>query len=390
MGIASLGALANGLTRGMVQGEQLVDMRDQRADRQERRQRQRTLDERNDVVWGRQQDQFAREDQERATLEEANQAGAEVLKRYESEWKKQQPGPTLDGSPVAVNPFRPTPMQILEAGSARTNTLLKKKGPTEAWLNSWTNDERMRTQLRTQAGQKVKAALAAGADPTEPLSEFFGTISDGYQVRGVKRTNGADGKPTLVLDRVNAYTGEPADPMVIPADRLIDMLAANPADVAKHSLNMTLKAYEAMLQRGTNEQKHKLSLEEIEARGGQERTTAREKERLERNRPYNLGEGGERFVDELQPDGTLKPKRIAANPKDPSGSRVTTASQLNAMVINNYGVLDVGTGKQTGSAKTQALAAAAERLLTDNPGLGANEAIAQAAKDMGLQLVPKK
>lgn len=389
MGIAGLGALAGGFNRTLMQGEQLLEMRDARADRQERRARQKTLDERADVQWGRQQKQLDRADDEQAALDEANAAGVEVLKRYEAEWKKQQPGPTLDGSPVAVNPFKPTPMQILEAGSARTNKLLERKGPTQAWMDSFTRDEQMRNQVRVSAAQRVREAIGMGGDLTEPLQAFFATKADAGKVSRAGVSRGPDGKPVVSIQ----VDGQP-QPMVVPAEQFLmemDRAVANPADLIKHNLNLALKTYEAMLQRGTNQQKHGLTLEEIAARGDEERKTVKVREAEERKRPYTLGEGQERLVDVPQTDGSLKPTRIAANPKDGAGAKATTAKQLNDMVIANYGVLDVGTGRQTGSAKTQALAAAAERLLADNEGrIGPNEAIIQAAKDLGLQLVPKK
>lgn len=270
MNLAGLGALAGGLNAGLVQGQNRLDTL---AERDRVATRQKRLDDRQDQQW-------AREDEDRATLEAANAAGQSVMKKYADEWKKQQPGPTLDGSPVAVNQFNPTPAMMLEAGRARTDKLLELKGPSEAWMKSWVNDEAMRTNVRAQAGQRVKAAMLSGADLTEPLGEFFGTINDGYTVTGVKPIRGVDGKTTLQVQRVNRYSGQEVDPMMIPAETLqsdIDRLSVGGADLAKHSLAMNLEAFKqagrlkeigarADAEQGTAKAKHVLTLEEIDAR----------------------------------------------------------------------------------------------------------------------------
>lgn len=276
MNLAGLGAFAGGLNDGLVRGQNRLDTL---AERDRIAARQKRVDDRQDQEW-------AREDEQRATLEAANAAGREVMQRYADEWKKQQPGPTLDGSPVPVNPFQPTPSMMLEAGRARTDKLLELKGPTETWMKSWANDEAMRTNVRAQAGQRVKAAMLSGADLTEPLGEFFGTINDGYTVTGVKPIRGVDGKTTLQVQRVNRYSGQEVDPMMIPADTLqsdIDRLSVGGVDLAKHSLAMNLEAFKqagrlkeinarAEADRGTAKDKHALTLEEIAARN----TSARE------------------------------------------------------------------------------------------------------------------
>lgn len=262
MGIAGLGAFAGGLNEGLVRGQNRLDTL---AERDRVAARQKRVDDRQDEQW-------AREDEDRRSIETANAAGAEVMKKYQQEWQRQQPGPTLDGSPVPVNPFKPTPAMMLEAGRARTDKLLELKGPNELWAKSWANDEAMRTQVRAQAGQRVKAALVGGQDPTEAVTEFFGTINDGYSVTAVKRMPTVDGQAMLQVQRVNRYTGEPADPLMIPAAQLardIDMLSANPVDAAKHNMAINLEAFK---QAGT--------LKEIEARGNKDVTVAKEKHGL--------------------------------------------------------------------------------------------------------------
>ena len=393
MNLAGLGALAGGLNDGLVRGQNRLDTL---AERDRVAARQKRLDDHQDKQW-------AREDADLAAMDQANAAGREVMQRYADEWKKQQPGPTLDGSPVPVNPFQPTPNMMLEAGRARTDKLLELKGPTEAWAQLWAKDETMRSSLRAQAGQRVKAAMVGGQDPTQALTEFFGTINDGYAVTGVKRLLSIDGKPTLQVQRVNRYSGQPVDALMIPAEQLvrdIDTLSANPVDLAKHSLQMNLEAFKQVGEvnkervkgdedRKTEGVKNTNKLGQIVAEGDQHVRQEGAKSRYDATKPYTLGDGQERWVDQAQPDGTIKPVKIAGNRKDTPAARATTAKQINDMVIGNFGVLDVGTGRQVGSSTTQALSAAAERLMNDNPGLGANEAIAEAAKDMGLNLVRK-
>lgn len=228
MSIAGLGAVAGGFAEGIERGQRI---------------------DANNMRITRERKQMQREDDETAAIDAANAAARDVLKRHEADWKKQQPGPTLDGSPVPVNPFKPSPTMILDAGKARTDKLLELRGPTESWAKAWATDEAMRGQFRQQAGQRVKAAMAGGGDLTQPVSEFFSTINDGFDVASVKPTRGLDGKTTLAIQRVNRYTGQAEpQPLMLPADQFardIDMLAANPVDLAKHSLAMNLEAFKA-------------------------------------------------------------------------------------------------------------------------------------------------
>lgn len=228
MGIASLGAFASGLGQGAERGLTLAGMAEDRAYVRGQRERQAKLQ--------------AREDQDLSAIDEANAAGAAVLKGYQDEWAKSNP--TLGGQPA--QPFQATPQMILDAGRARTDTLLKKLGPTDAWAKAWSQDEAMRGQVRQQAALKVRQSLTTGADPTNAVREFFDTLDDGTKVTGVTMDKGADGKPVLKIDRANRYTGQPVDPIAQPADQIVQDLigmAANPADLAKHSMAMTLERF---------------------------------------------------------------------------------------------------------------------------------------------------
>lgn len=256
MGIATLGALAGGLNAGLVQGQNRLDTL---AERDRIAARQKRVDDRQDQEW-------AREDEQRATLEAANAAGREVMQRYADEWKKQQPGPTLDGSPVPVNPFQPTPKMRLEASEAATNKLFDLKGPTQAWATSFARDEAMRATYRNDAFQRVQQAAMIGGDMTEPVSDYFSTLGIG-KVERVGKTVGLDGKPSVVLK----LEGQP-EASVIPADEFLKGMA----DVAADPKAWAQHRYATELQK----QRHKDNLEEISKRGETERENAKSKHGL--------------------------------------------------------------------------------------------------------------
>lgn len=256
MGIASLGSFAGGLTTGINNGLAIAGMAEDRAFQREQRDRARKLQQ--------------RQDSELSALDEANAQGAAVLKRYQEEWEKSRPV-TLGGT---TEDFRPTPQMILEAGRARTDALLRKMGPTEAWAKAWSADEAMRGMVRQQAAQRVKQSLMTGADPTNAVREFFETLDDGTKVTNVTLGKGPDGKPIVQVQRSNRYSGEAVQPLELPAEQLahdLDMMAANPNDIAKKSLEMTLEAY-----------KHSAKLKQIEAEGAERRKTEEKKGEVEK------------------------------------------------------------------------------------------------------------
>lgn len=380
MGIAALGSFAGGLQRGAVIGQ---DMAAQAEDMDYKREQRGVLRE-----------QQQRERANQAALDEANAAGAAVLKGYQDQWASQNM--TLGGQPA--QPFRATPQMMLEAGRARTDALLKKLGPSDAWAQSWSRDEAMRGSVRQQAAQRVQQALTTGADPGGAISEFFNTIDDGYQVSGVTVGKGADGKPIVQIDRKNRYSGEPEDKrIVVPVEQLVrdlTMMSANPADLAKHSMAMTLERFKLAGKltevgakgeedRKTEELKTDGRIKVEGVKGSEDRKTEGVKADLKTREPYTLADGAERVVNVPQPDGSLKATKIAGNKKD-STAGTTKAKELNQMAINNYGVLDAGTGRLVGNDATAKIAAATELLLQEDPSLGPNQAMERAARDLGL------
>lgn len=227
MSIAALGSLAGGLSQGLERGLRIAGDQEDRRWQREQRERQKRLQ--------------TDADAEQAMLRAANEEGAAVLRRYQQEWQKQQPGPTMDGQPVQTNPFQLTPKMAMEAGAARTAKLLQLGGPTERWMQSFAQDEAMRAKMRGDAAQRVRQALTMGGDLTEPVGDFFETLSGSGKVAQVQRVAGPDGKQVVQI----GFAGQ-QQPLTVPAEQFVadlDRMAANPADLAKHSLAMQLEAF---------------------------------------------------------------------------------------------------------------------------------------------------
>lgn len=357
-------------------------------------------------VRGRQRADWERQDSDTAAMTDANKAAANVIGGHRTEWQKQQPGPSMDGSPVNATPFRPNEDMILDAAQARTDSLFAA-GKYEAAAQQFGKDEALRAQYRQKAYQNGVTRFQSTGDPTDLIKGLDKGLNDGWTVQNVEPVQGLDGKKSFRITSLNRITGKTEDAVRSPeeimalANRLTDHAGA-----AKLSFGMQLAAHKeageqdttrlkATEERTTDQAKSKLKLGEISAqgletrrnegaRGVEDRRTVKTRGAIDAAKPYTLVDGAEHFAPETQRDGSIKQVRIATNKKD-AASRATNASQLNGMAVNSFGELDIGTGRKVGNSKTQALAAAAERLMTDNPGLGANEAMAQAANDLGMQ-----
>lgn len=357
MGLAGLGAVAGGLAQGLERGLAINERQEERGYRRKQRERQDKIN--------------LDADADAAMLRAANEAGAEVMRRYQQDWQKQQPGPTLDGGAVQANPFQPTPKMMLEAGSARTAKLMQLGAPPQRWMEAFAQDEAMRNNVRSQAAQRLRQSLAMGGDITEPLSELYGTVQGAGRVVKAGKAAGPNGQPAIAIQ----IEGQP-QPMVVPADQFLgelDKMLANPADLAKHNLQVSLEAFK---QQGTRE--------EIGLRGEEARKTEGVKfsyglADTEQKHRLKLGEIGAQGAEARKTKATPEaPKPEDANKRD------QVYDQLHDEIIRQVGEPSQGMlgGNRIANEMTGAAAGYARALIRANPGMPMEKAVRDAIAEM--------
>lgn len=341
-------------------------------------------------------------DRVNALNKSADAAGAKVFDGYRADH-------ILNGGDQ--NDYTPTPDHVASAYRARGQEYIKA-GDMTGFLKNHAEGAAARAQVRSDL---VKDAMSSG-DPMAVMKAMNTTVDNGITLSDIKPVSLPSQDPNSAGQAYQAtYTlpdGSTRSEMLNANDisKRAAYVLANPAEIAKQEL-----AYDLNRQKinGTiTEQNNKASndqethrqelkgrkevvgleganrLKAIGAEGSEQRSTAAYKDGLDRAKPVMFNPGQELKAPVKQPDGTTKFMTVARSSQKKGGG--LSDKELNTIVINNYGVLDPGTGRQVGSDKTAALSAAAAQLMQANEGLDANTAIVQAAQDLGLNIKAKK
>jgi hypothetical protein len=270
-GLAGLGAIAGGLSRGLADGQAFNAAQEEQAARRDQRQRQRTLQDRDDALY--------------ADLEAANAAMRQRLQNFQAEHMRAQgPGPrnalTLGGTdssmpdqagsdmPSTMAAFRPTEEQLLDAARARTDALFAR-GRHDVAVKQWVQDEGLRAQMRKQAAERGMLAFKSTGDVEPLLRGVYDHLDDGYDLAGVVPVNNPDPKAPRAWDvqRRNSVTGETKTDRVS-ADQVDGLMqfALDPVQAARYSLMEKLAAYKGDQQRQTNAERADQTLDQIDRR----------------------------------------------------------------------------------------------------------------------------
>jgi hypothetical protein len=334
---------------------------------------------------------------------QADAAGANVLNGYRAQ-------SILDGG--NENDYKPTIGHLSEAYGARGAAYLNA-GDMKGYLQNHAEGAALRAQMRSTS---VQEAMSTG-DPMSVMKALNASVDNGIHLQDIKPISMPSQDPESTPGQAYKATyklpdGSTRDEMLTANDiqKRAAYVLANPDKIGEQELKYDYlrQQTEAKLKeqdnKGANdrastkvEQQERRITDGLEnagriklagVKGAEDRKTDAAKEGLTRTRPVTLSPGQEIQVPEAQPDGRLKYTPVARN-KTTKTAPGLSSKDLNTVVINNFGVLDPGTGKQVGSETTAKLSAAAEQLMAANPGLGANEAIVAAADDMGLSIKAK-
>lgn len=290
---------------------------------------------------------------------------------------------------------------VLAGLSARRKALMSANVDSKLWMDDWAKESALRSQMRGERIDAAERRFMSTGDPGEYAKAIYPLIDDGMEFVGTEPVKTQDGSQAWKFIRRDSQTGKEISSVMNAEQFQKFMLGVrDPAKVAEYeskSLLERMKADERIrseraaeeAKQGTKAIEHKLALREISARGTEERRTVgargAEDRRTEASKVIKLGEGDTAYGQEETPEGRrLVPVARGAG----KNSARYSARELNQMVIENYGVSDMG-GKAVGSDMTAKVSAAAELLLKANPQMGANEAIVRAAKDLNVNLSPK-
>ena len=241
----------------------------------------------------------------------------------------------------------------------------------------------------------------ATGDPGEYAKAVYPLIDDGFDFVGTKAVKTPDGRQAWEFTRRDQTTGREVT-NVMDADQFqrFTLSVRDPKAVAEYEAKALLERIKAsekiraeqaaeVAKQGTEGVKHKFKLSQIAADGSEDRKTvgARGAQDRQTNAAKPLVLGGEDTAYGQEQTGN----GVQLVPIAKGGGKASRlgADKLNDMVINNYGVSDLG-GRPLGSDSTAKVSAAAELLMRSNPAMGANQAIVQAAKDLNINLTPKK
>lgn len=243
----------------------------------ERQQRMSLADA--DGAWqqkerGRQQQQWQREDEERAILEGARAAGARVMtadeQAYQADATKAVPGPTFDGGPVPRAPmpaYQPKSQTLLRAAQAEYDELFKR-GRQDLGMRKYVEAASMRTRFQEEAGMRAMRALQAGGDFITPFKELDEQMDDGLEA-DAEEVRGPNGERAFQIMQRNRFTGKATgQPTTFTAQQMQMIIAQRMAD-PKATIKLNFDAYiqnlKARQDEKNDDRQHRLNLERDKA-----------------------------------------------------------------------------------------------------------------------------
>jgi hypothetical protein len=159
------------------------------------------------VAWNDQQKQQAVQNKQLATIQQANQAGADALTAaHDQDIAQQQKAWTDAGNDPATfqpKPFQPTP-QVLLAGLHARSDALAKSGDMDLWTHNEAATAPIRQQIRQQVISKALADYQATGDGAALAQTVYPTVHDGVDITGI--TSGVDASQT---GQTAANNGQP-------------------------------------------------------------------------------------------------------------------------------------------------------------------------------------
>ena len=247
--LGGLGSLAGGMAQGLQTGQAMRAREQQMTLAAADQAMQEEVQGRRRQEWARQDQQQARDDATRTTLEAANQEAARVLREAQA---------AHEADPAnAGTPFQPSKDLIVRAGEARTNALFKA-GRTDDAMKFFAQDSAMRASLRREAIEQNYQRYKATRDPSALIEGVYRNIDDGFDLKGVEPVKTLDGSVVYRITRQSRDNPEKVDTQEFTPDD-VEMFvqgALNPQGVLKYELDSRLAR-----------EKHQQVMEQIGERG---------------------------------------------------------------------------------------------------------------------------
>ena len=134
------------------------------------------------MAWRQQQDEYQRQQKQRATYDAANQAAAGVLEASKAEW-------ALNG---AQGQYQPSDSTMLKSAEARGQAFAKG-GDWESYLKNEAAVQGQRTRLRANALQRFEQ----DGDPVALAQAVYPTVFDGKEIVSLEKTGGMPALPSI-------------------------------------------------------------------------------------------------------------------------------------------------------------------------------------------------
>lgn len=212
------------------------------------------------VAWNDQQKQQAVQNKQLATIQQANQAGADALTAaHNADIAQQQQAWTDAGNDPST--FQPKPFQmtsqVLLAGMHARSDALAQSGDLDLWTRNEAATAPVRQQIRQQVISKALADYDATGDGAALAQTVYPTVHDGVDIKSVTAdpTGGlgmqgasaavAAGQPVKPVFKISLSNGTTQS---LTGDQISQMAhdaMMNPSDTAKYEFESRLMAAKA-------------------------------------------------------------------------------------------------------------------------------------------------
>lgn len=352
------------------------------------------------VQWRQQQDEIARQQQQRAQLDAANQAATGVIQASQQEW-------AANG---AQGQYRPNDMTMFKAAEAR-GMALAKAGMWDKFLENEAQVAPMRIKTRVSALQQYEA----DGDVEKLARTVYPTLFDGKEIVGTEKVQGADGsvnlglmpiasKLKLKLSDGTTQDLEPEQLVKMVKGSLIDPVASAKKEVELNYLRAKEQiegAGRERLERVKGEEARKTEGVKGEVQGKRDRAkfgydlglaevnNAAAQKRTDTTAGAALGSA------RIGADGRIavaEAKAASAGSGDGAGKgpKRSSTKELQSMIEDSFGVGELAglSGKRAGSPTTAKILEGTQAYLRQFPDATEAEAMNAAAAKLGFKAAP--
>lgn len=341
--------------------------------------------------WAQQQDEIARQQQQRAQLDAANQAAAGVIQASQQEW-------AANG---AQGQYRPNDMTMFKAAEAR-GMALAKAGMWDKFLENDAQVAPMRIKARAGALQQYEA----DGDIEKLARTVYPTLFDGKEIVGSKKIDGADGSVNLglmpIASKIELELSDGTKRVMEP-EQLVKMVKGSlidPVASAKKEVELNFLRTKELIEGAGRERLERVKGEEARKTEGVKGEVQGKRDRAKFGYDLGLAEvnnaaaqkrtdttaAASRYSADKGYSGRVEAATIGANAKeggDGGGKKDARFEQLHKQISNIYGRSEMGMFGKTNNPTedTRKMASYAAALMDADKGMSMPQAIDKAVEE---------